>query len=149
MNRKELARRLWAETAILNVLKDAHAETRDQVRVEFDSEDAESVRLGETVLGRVRRNKQSKTRRVVDWGLFERWVREVAPHAWIAIPQVDPSFRSAVLKTGEYVDVDGVVHQVPGLGMEVTEGSIVVTSTDDGVEYARQLVARQMLEIEP
>jgi hypothetical protein len=146
-DRKALARQLWAESAILAALKDAHAETRDRARSEFDSNDAESVRLGQTVVGRVRRNKESKTWRIADWPAFERWVREHVPHAWIAIPQVDPSFRAAVLKTGEWIDTDGVVHEVDGLAFTVIEGSVVATSTDAGTDWARQVVVAQLPEI--
>jgi hypothetical protein len=147
-DRKALARQLVMEKAILDVLGEANAETRERGRQEFDSNDADSAKLDETVIGRVRRDKPTGKWSVQDWPRFEAWVREHVPHAWIATPRVDPHFISAVCKTGTYIDRDGVVLDVDGIGYGESEGRLVVTTTDAAEDYARELIGAALKELE-
>jgi hypothetical protein len=146
--RKALARQLVMEKAVLDVLKDANAETRERGKEQFDSNDADSAKLGETVIGRVRRDKPTGKWSVQDWPAFEAWVREHVPHAWIAIPRVDPGFIAAVCKSGTYIDRDGVILEVDGVGYAEADGNLVVTTTDAAEDLAREVLGRTMKELE-
>jgi hypothetical protein len=148
-DRKALARQLVMEKAILDVLKDANAETRERGRQEFDSSDADSAKLGDAVIGRVRRDKPTGKWSVQDWPLFEAWVRANVPHAWIAIPRVDPGFIAAVCKTGAYIDREtGELLPVDGIGYTESDGNLVVTTTDAAEDLARELITEQLKVIE-
>lgn len=148
-DRSDIARLLVLQKAILDVLKDADAETRDQAKAIYAKTEADLVEIDGREMGRVSRNRPTKKRQVVDWRAFEAWVDEVVPHEWISTPRVNPSFVSAVCKTGQYIDGDGVVHEVPGIGTVETPGNLVVTTTEAAEDWARQITSSSLKAIEP
>lgn len=148
MSRKELARRLVLQKAILDQLGAADAVDRREARVEYESGDADTVRVDGAEFGRVRRDKGRRSFRVTDPAKFELWVQQVVPDEWVSVPQVNPVFKAAILKAGEYVDADGVVHNPDGVEMFLSEGNLVVTPTEAATEWAMQIVGAQLGELE-
>jgi hypothetical protein len=147
-DRKQIARMLVAESAVLNVLQEANAATRTQAKGLYESGDADSVKVDGVDFGRVRRDKPTVKLTVVDPEAFEEWVKDVAPDEWVPVYQVRASFRAAVLKDGQYVDADGVVHVPDGLGKRETPGNLVVSATPAATEWARALVTEQLKAVE-
>src|SRR5829696_4006027 len=103
-DREALVRVAVLQAAILNVLRDADKDTRDQLKALVDSEEAIPVRVDGRKLGKVRRNKETVTWRVYDWGALERWVKEHVPQSWQVrtVEQVDPNLLAGLTKTGEW-----------------------------------------------
>lgn len=147
-DRSALARLLVLQKAILDVLEDADAETRDQARELYRKTEADLVEVDDVEMGRVSRNKPTRKTQVVDWPAFEAWVDQIVPEEWTYVRKVNPSFVSAVCKTGQYIDGDGVVHEVPGIGTLETPGNLVVTTTDAAEDWARALTSASLREIE-
>ena len=98
--------------------------------------------------GRVRRDKGSRSYRVTDPAAFDLWVQQVAPSEWVDVPQIRPSFKAAILKTGEWIDANGEVHIPDGVEMFLSEGNLNVTPTEDAKTWAAQVVGRQLGELE-
>lgn len=73
-NRKDLARRLLLEKAILDALQDANAKARAAISQEYEPGDADTVRLDEQPVGKVSMSKGATTARVVDRVAFTGWM---------------------------------------------------------------------------
>lgn len=150
MSRKDIARRLVLEAAILDVLKDLHAETRDEARTEYESGDADSVKNDGVTLGRVRRDKEAVSWKVTDWSEFTRWVSEHIPSEVreVVSLQVNPGMQRQLLKDGTWTDPEtGEVLEVAGVQRSVRQGNLVVTKTDEGMDAAHVLLGK-VLEVE-
>lgn len=153
MNRKELARRLVIEKAILDVLAEANGETRAQANEAYEPGDADAV----TDFGRVRRDKPSQSWRVLDHTAFAHWVDRNAPEALVTTVTINSAWRDRVLKTGtvrvERVDEEtGEVTEVDvtpdGVGLVTSQKGVTVTTTDAAEDAARALLADAMKAIE-
>lgn len=153
MNRKEIARRLVIEKAILDVLGEANAETRAQANDMYEPGDADAV----TDFGRVRRDKASESWKVLDHAAFAHWVDEHAREALVTTVTINSSWLNRVLKTGtvriEQVDeVTGEVTEVDvtpeGIGLIKSQKGVTVTTTDAAEDAARALLADAMKAIE-
>lgn len=141
---KELARLLILQKAILDVLKDVDAETREQARTIFESGDAASARNNGQELGRVRRDRPRQEWKVVDWTAWEAWARENVPSACSA---VEGWLLTRVKRDGGvYIrPATGEVLEPAGIALqEQSEGNLVVTTTEVAVEWARQMVGRSI-----
>ena len=143
-DRRELARRLVLQKSILDRLRDADAEDRSEARVEYQAGDADSVVVDGVEFGRVRRDRGRRSFKIMDYAAFDRWVRENVPSQWVAIEQVHPSFRAAILKTGEYITEDGEVLYPDGVEAFMSEGYLVVSPTDAASEWAARAVGSQL-----
>lgn len=152
MNRKEIARRLIVEKAILDVLAEANSETRAQANEAYEPGDADAV----TDFGRVRRDKPSQSWRVLDHVAFAHWVDQHAPAALVTTVTINSSWMARVLKTGtvriEQVDEEtGEVAEVDvtpdGVGLITTQKGVTVTTTDVAEDAARALLADAMKAI--
>lgn len=145
--RKEIARRLVAEKAILDRLQDANQETRDLAREEYDPGDADSVTVHGEQFGRVRRDKGVQKFRVTDFGLVYKFAEEHAPGA--IVPQLERGFLSAVTKSGTWVDREtGEVLEVPGVELVDMPGNLVVTTTDAATDWALGALGLVLPELE-
>lgn len=145
MNRKQMARQLVIEKAILDVLGEANAETRAQANEEYEPGDADAV----TEFGRVRRDKPSKSWRVLDHAAFAHWVDQHAPEALVTTVTINSSWLNRVLKTGtvrvEQVDEEtGEVTEVDvtpdGVGLVTSQKGVTVTTTDAAEDAARAIL---------
>src|SRR5215207_2299604 len=141
---KALARVAVLQAGILNVLKDLDAETRDELKRLVDSEEAIPVRTDGRKLGRVRRNKETVEWKIYDWGATEKWIKATVPGAWVVRETIDPIFLKQIRQSGQYIDDDGVVHEVPGMERDVRPGNLVVETTDDVEDWARQMLGVQL-----
>jgi hypothetical protein len=147
-DRVEVARRAVLEKAILDQLRDGNNVTRDEARQLYEAGDADGVKVNGVTFGRVRRDKPRREWKIVDWAAFEKWVQANMPQAWIAIPQVDPGFRSTVLKHGQYIDVDGVVLEPDGIALVESDGNVVVVTTEAAETWALSVLAEQFKALE-
>lgn len=145
MNRKEIARRLVVEKAILDVLGEANSWTRAEAKEMYEPGDADAV----TDYGRVRRDKPSQSWQVIDQNAFAHWVDEYAPDAIVVLRQINPAWVSRVLKTGrvriERIDPDtGEVTEMDvtpdGVGQVTSQKGVTVTTTDVAEDAARKLL---------
>lgn len=140
---KTLARLLVLQKAILDTLKEADAETRDQAKALLEAGDATAVHGVDGQLGRVRRDKPRTSWRVVDWGDFESWIRFNFPEAWT--PSVAKWALDEIRQNGALVRKStGEVLAPAGIGLVESDGPLVVTTTDVAEEWARQVVGRSI-----
>lgn len=144
----DVARLLVLEKAVMDVLADANAETREQARAIFEAADAKAVNGPEGELGRVRRDRPRKEWRVVDYPAYEAWVRAEVPEACTAVA----GWLLSRIKRdgGVYIDkATGEIKAPVGIALqEEPEGRLVVTTTDAAVEWARSIVRPIAGEIE-
>jgi hypothetical protein len=135
------------QAAILHVLKDADAETRDELRAVLESGDAVSVDGSD--LGRVRRDKPAHRWQIVDPNAYQAWVQKYIPTAVVMVAQVSSAFTSGLLKSGEWVNPEtGEILHPDGLELVESEGRLVVTTTDAATEWAREVVGLNLKELE-
>src|SRR5215207_1959938 len=143
-----IARLLVLQKAFLDVLKDADAETREQAGALFDVNDAKGVRVDGTDLGRVRRDKPRQEWFVEDWAKYEAWARENVPDACTAVA---PWVLQQIKKSGGvFINrATGEILEPEGVGLRDADGGrLVVTTTDEATEWARQVVGLQLKELE-
>lgn len=146
-DRKQLARLLVLQKAILDVLAEADAETRAEAKALFDVGDADSVSGADGPLGRVRRDKPRQSWRVVDWTEFEAWVRIHYPEAWT--PSVAKWALTEISRTGALMrKATGEILEPDGIGLVEGDGNLVVSTTDAAEDLARALIREQLKAIE-
>lgn len=146
-DRKALARLLVIQKAFKDILSEADAETRAEARALFDVGDADSVTLDGHQLGRVRRDKPRQSWRVVDWSAFETSIKADFPEAWQ--PSVTKWARDEITRNGCLVrKATGEIFEPQGIGLVEADGNLVVTTTDDAEDLARQLISAQLKELE-
>lgn len=153
MNRKQIARQLVIEKAILDVLGEANGETRARAKDEYEPGDADSV----ANFGRVRMDKASQSWKVIDHSALAHWVDENAPDALVTVVQINSSWLNRVLKTGtvriERTDTaTGEITEIDvtpdGVGLITSNPRLVVTTTDEAEDAARVLLSDAMKAIE-
>lgn len=138
-DRAEIAARLVLQKAVLDLLKDADAETRDIAKVDYSPGAADPVKVDGVTLGRVRMDRGRKSATVTDWAALLDFCEEHCPDMLIRTVTVNPAFLAAVKKCPEWTDPDtGEVLEVPGVYL--TEGApiLTVTTTDAAEEWARR-----------
>ena len=152
MNDKDsLARRLALESAVLDELQQVHAETREAAKSAMGKGDRLVIWDGETALGDVSVTNPKTSFRVQDWGLFTAWAVKHAPEFVheVKVVKVSQALVNKVCDAeGEYVDADGVVHLVDGVGRSSAPSQLRVKITDAGREKARQILTWMPKELD-
>ena len=150
-----LARTLALESAVLDELREVHADTREAARavmrkgdrlVIWDGEGDEAVALGDVSV-----TNPKVSCRIQDWGLFTAWAMKNAPEFVheVTVLKVSQRLVDKVCNgEGEYIDANGVVHLPDGVGTSSATPQLRVKITDAGREKARQMLAWMPREVE-
>ena len=137
-DRELIADRLVRQKAILDVLREADADTRAEARALYAPGAADP-----TPLGRVRMDKGRKAHTVTDWAALERWVRTHIPDGIVVRESVSPALVTALCRDGgEWADpATGELIPVDGIAITEGEGRLVVTTAPEAEDWARAALA--------
>lgn len=132
---KDTLNRACLEKAIVDHLKDAHEESRDQLREQLDAGDRITTDLGTAYV------TNPKPRWVVtdEQALFD-WVEANLPDEIITERKVNPALKDAMLKAGG-VTLEGQVIYADGLGQASGSPTLTVKPSERARLSAPMLVA--------
>lgn len=145
-DRELIANRLVRQKAILDVLREADAETRAEARALYAPGAADP-----TPLGRVRMDKGRKAHTVTDYAALEAFVREHdIPGGIVVRETLNSALVSALVKAGgEWTDpATGEVLEVPGIAITEEPGRLVVTTAPEAEDWARSALAAIVAPLE-
>lgn len=138
-DRELIADRLVRQKAILDVLREADADTRAEARALYAPGAADP-----TPLGRVRMDKGRRKHEVVDYAAVERFVRDHnIPNGIIVRESLNSAVVAALVKAGgEWTDpATGEVLDVPGIAVRESDPILVVTTEPEAEDWARAALA--------
>jgi len=131
------AARLVLATAISHAIADRVTDIRDELRPELNAGDRTTALLDGVNVGAVQMTQTKPAARVVDYGALMAWAMEHNPTAIVTTKTVNSAWVDRILKNGgEWIDSDGVVYEVPGLGVSQASAQLRVTVTDDARAWA-------------
>ncbi len=138
-DRTEIATRLVLQKAVLDLLKDADAETRDVAKFDYTPGAADPVELEGVPLGRVRMDRGRKSATVTDWAALMAFCEEHCPDMLVRTLAINPAFLAAVKRCPEWTDPEtGEVLEVPGVHLTESAPILTVTTTDAAEAWARR-----------
>ena len=137
-DRQTIADALVRQKAILDVLREADADTRAEARALYVPGAAVP-----TPLGRVRMDKGRKAHTVTDWAALERWVRAHIPDGIVVREAVSPALVTALCRDGgEWADpATGELIPVDGIAVRESDPILVVTTAPEAEDWARAALA--------
>jgi hypothetical protein len=133
----EQAARLVLASAIRDAIGDATEDIRAELRPDLNPGDRTTAIVDGVTVGAVQMTQTKPATRVVDYGALMAWAMEHAPAAIITTQTLNQAWVARILKDGgEWVDPDGVVLEVPGLGVSQASPILRVTQTDEAKAWA-------------
>ena len=137
-DRQTIADALVRQKAILDVLREADADTRAEAKALYAPGAADP-----TPLGRVRMDKGRRAHTVTDWAALERWVRAHIPDGIVVRESVSPALVTALCRDGgEWADpATGELVPVDGIAVTETEPRLVVTTGAEAEDWARGVLS--------
>lgn len=148
MSARDIAKRALLEAAILGELTDANQQTREQL-AEAGMEPGDKVTAGD--LGYVQITSPKPALKVVDWSALAAWIADFAPDDGLIVkpPEVSSYFVKKVIADGGiWINGDGEVLQVPGLGIVAGAPHLRVVPSDVAREAAREILGGSLRQIE-
>lgn len=140
MSTRGVARRALLEKAILDELGTANEQTREEMRQDMLPGDKIAV----PDLGYVQVTVPKPSLQVVDWDAFLKWANNNCPDAFVTQVVLSKPWLAQLLKTGEYIDENGVVLAPEGVGIVQGTPQLRVVPSDEAHEVARGLLGSQL-----
>lgn len=147
MSARDIAKRALLEAAILGELAEANQQTREQL-AEAGMEPGDKVTAGD--LGYVQITSPKPALKVVDWSELGKWIEDNAPDQGLVTKvEVSQYFVKKVLADGgQWINADGEVLEVPGLGVVAGASQLRVVPSDAAHETAREILGGSLQQIE-
>jgi len=141
----EQAARLVLAAVIRDAIDDRVEDIRSELRPELNPGDRTAAYVDGIHVGAVQMTQTKPATKVVDYGALMVWVMEHNPTALVTTQTVNRAWVDRIVKNGgEWIDSDGVVYEVPGLGVAQASPNLVVTKTDAARAWAQTALEAAM-----